>query len=272
MYDIASELAERLNELAEKYHVSSFCDRDPIQIPRHFDTLQDKEIAGFFAALFAWGRREIAIPKTIKLLAIMDNAPYQFIRDASEAERERLNGFVHRTFNDEDIKHLLRFLQDHYAEHTSLESAFCPPALSAPGMEPLALRHTYFRDAVFSRKDTPAHVHKHIGQVPHSAGKRINLFLRWMVRGNANAGAPSEVDMGLWKNISPAELIIPLDVHVLRQAAKFGLVNEKAPPTWNTAAELTKKLRQLNSKDPLIYDFALFGAGENESHSAKEKK
>ena len=248
------KLQQLLNEKAELYNTPAFIKSDPISIPHRFTLKQDIEIAGFFASIFAWGNRTIIINKTTELMRLMDGAPHQFILHHNEKDLKAFLHFKHRTFNTTDLLYFIHFLQHHYSQYASLETAFSQ--WMQPGDETvekgLAGFHRYF----FSLPDAPARTKKHIatpGRGSHC--KRLNMYLRWMVR-NDNKG----VDFGIWQNINPAQLVCPVDVHVARVATRLGLLHAKVL-NWKAALELTAKLRQLDPSDPSKYDFALFGLG-----------
>jgi uncharacterized protein (TIGR02757 family) len=180
----------------------------------------------------------------------MDNSPYAFINDHSPKELQRLKNFKHRTFNEDDLYYFIEFFHQHYSEHNSLEFAFFP-------IHGLDTEHglTHFKKYFFSFEHLKR-TEKHISSpLQKSTCKRLNMFLRWMVR-NDNKG----VDFGLWKNISPSQLICPIDVHVARVAKKLGILKRKQVD-WLAAAELTDALRKLDKNDPVKYDFALFNLG-----------
>lgn len=250
---------EQVKELLEdrylKYNQPDFIPNDPIVIPHLFTRSQDIEIAGFFAAILAWGQRVTIIKKCRELMQRMDNAPYDFIRNHQEADTKVLLGFKHRTFNDTDLLYLVYFLQQYYQNHQSLEAAFTGGGTVTNQKQ----RLTHFYDLVFSLPEAPARTRKHISTPARkSACKRINMYLRWLVRQD-NRG----VDFGLWQQIKPADLICPCDVHVDRVARKLGLISR--PQTdWQTAEELTQHLQQFDPTDPVKYDFALFGLGIEE--------
>ena len=241
-------LKEFLDKKVDFYNQPSFITADPISIPHLFTKKQDIEIAGFFASIFAWGNRTTIINKAKELMHLMDMAPYEFVRSHDEKDLKRLLGFKHRTFNDTDLLYFVEFFKQHYSSHKSLESAFTRHGNTAEKM--LTGFHHYF----FSLEDIPERTRKHIATPErNSTCKRMNMFLRWMVRKDK-----SGVDFGLWKKIKPSQLFIPLDVHVDRTARKIGLIKRKQTD-WQTVVELTEKLRQFDPKDPVKYDYALFG-------------
>lgn len=244
-----------LDRKVEEYNQPSFISADPISIPHRFTKLQDREISGFFAAIFAWGNRRTIINKTTELMQLMDDAPYQFVLQHTDADLKKLLAFKHRTFNSTDLLYCIDFFQHHYTTYTSLEQAFFPGKTITNVEAALNHFHHYF----FSLPDAPERTKKHIAApFKKSTCKRLNMYLRWMVRKD-NKG----VDFGIWNHISPKDLICPIDVHVARVARKVGLI-QRSVTDWQTALELTEYLRQMDPKDPAKYDFALFGLGVTE--------
>lgn len=238
-----------LEQKVNLYNQPRFIENDPICIPHQFSIKQDIEIMGFFASIFAWGQRSTIIKKAKELGDRMDNAPYEFIVNHKDQDLKKLLGFKHRTFNDTDLLYCIEFFRNHYRNSESLEEAFFPQA----GMSVEAgLNH--FHRYFFSLPDAPLRTRKHIPSPDRkSACKRLNMYLRWMVRKD-DAG----VDFGIWNKISPRDLICPLDLHVERAARKVGLLlRDKLD--WQAALELTGNLRNFDPEDPVKYDFALFG-------------
>lgn len=243
-------IKEFLDRKVKEYNRPTFIQDDPIAIPHLFTQKQDIEIAAFFAAVFAWGNRTTIINKSKELMQRMDNSPYSFIKNYLPTHLRNLKGFRHRTFNTDDLYYFLEFLHQHYLKYDSLESAFFPsPGHNAE--QGLILFKSYFF-AFEHLKRTEKHISSPLQK---STCKRLNMFLRWMVRIDDNG-----VDFGLWKNISPSQLICPIDVHVARVAKKLGLLKRKQVD-WLAAVELTDALRQLDKNDPVKYDFALFNLG-----------
>ena len=246
-------LKDFLDRKALEYEQAGFIEQDPVCIPHSFSKKQDIEISGFFAAIFAWGHRTIIINKSRELLGLMDNDPHNFILHHQEEDLKRLLEFRHRTFNATDLLYFVQFLQFHYQQSASLETAFT--RLLNKEDETIESALAGFHDYFFSLPDAPRRTRKHIATPwRNSTCKRLNMFLRWMVRRN------SVVDFGIWKNISPAQLVCPIDVHVARVARRFQLV-ERPGVDWLTALELTGNLRKFDPVDPARYDFALFGLG-----------
>ncbi len=249
--DTILELKPFLDRMVEKYNQLGFIENDPISIPHRFFKKQDIEIAAFFAAILAWGQRKTIINKCSELMQLVDNAPYDFILHHTSKDLKRLSAFKHRTFNSEDLNYFIRFLNHHYQSYDSLEDAFVPANFS--GQIEDALNH--FRTYFFSLEH-PQRTQKHIASPDRkSACKRLNMFLRWMVRIDNNS-----VDFGIWKQLKASRLICPIDVHVCRVSTELGLVNGKQAD-WNMAVQLTEQLRMLDANDPVKYDFALFGYG-----------
>ncbi|HJS55237.1 MAG TPA: TIGR02757 family protein [Chitinophagaceae bacterium] len=252
-------LKDFLDKKVREYNRPEFIKDDPVSVPHSFTKKQDIEIAGFFAAVFAWGNRTTIITKSKELMRRMDNAPFDFIRNPTRKDLENLRGFKHRTFNHDDLYYFLEVLHRHYSDHDTLEKAFLPPSEmnQAAGGE-LTLIH--FKKYFFSLEHLKR-TEKHISSpLQKSTCKRLNMFLRWMVR-NDNQG----VDFGLWKHILPSQLICPIDVHVARVAKKLGLLKRKQID-WFAALELTESLRKLDNSDPVKYDFALFNLGVIEKY------
>jgi uncharacterized protein (TIGR02757 family) len=261
-----------LDAKVAQYNQPGFIENDPISIPHMFTCKQDIEIMGFWAATLSWGQRVTIIKKCKELITLMDGAPYDFIMNHEEVDLKKLLSFKHRTFNDIDTLYFIAFFRYHYEIFESLEDAFLPqppnplkgeqevnpktPPLGSIGAE-AALNH--FRSYFFSLPDYPHRTKKHVSSPSQkSTCKRLNMFLRWMVRQD-NCG----VDFGIWNRISPADLICPLDLHVDRVARKLLLITRKQTD-WQTALELTTRLREFDPADPVKYDFALFGLGIEE--------
>jgi uncharacterized protein (TIGR02757 family) len=250
-----------LDQKVKQYNSIEFIEKDPICIPHLFSKKQDIEIAGFFAAIFAWGNRTTIINKSKELLVRMDNAPYDFCTQHQDKDLKKLLGFVHRTFNDTDLLYCIEFFKQHYTKNESLESAFFTSSISKNNTnqnkeDTIAQALTDFQNYFFSLADAPARTKKHIASpLSGSTCKRLNMFLRWMVRKDKQG-----VDFGIWNNVSPAALIIPIDVHVARVSRVLGIL-QRPQTDWQTAIELTNYCRTLDPKDPVKYDFALFSLG-----------
>lgn len=253
--DVKSFLDRKVIE----FNNPGFIKDDPVCIPHLFTKKQDIEIAGFFAAIFAWGIRKTIINKCKILMQLMDNAPHDFILNHEEKDLKKMLGFCHRTFNDTDLLYFISFFRFHYSQNSSLETAFFnkhTTKVSNNNESVMEASLNHFYDYFFSLEDVPHRTLKHIAAPKkNSACKRLNMYLRWMVRKDKMG-----VDFGIWKTISPALLVCPVDVHVARVARKFGLLHRKQLD-WLAAEELTEKLREYDRNDPVKYDFALFGLG-----------
>ncbi len=252
-----TDIKQLLDDKVLLYNRLDFIDSDPIQIPRRFSRKEDIEIAGFLTATISWGQRKSIINNANRLMDIMDNAPYDFLIENSFssngiADMERLKRFVHRTFNGNDCLFFLESLKNIYTHHGGLETVFTDgyrSTFTAFG----ALQH--FRN-VFLSLPHDTHVRKHLSDVSaNSSAKRLNMFLRWMIREDEN-----EVDFGLWKDIPTSALMLPLDVHTGDVARAYGLLNRKQND-WKAVEEITAVLRSFDAVDPIKYDFALFGIG-----------
>jgi uncharacterized protein (TIGR02757 family) len=245
------EIKDFLDEKASQYNNPAFIETDPVSIPHRFDSKEDIEIAGFLTAVISWGNRQSIIKSASKMMALMENAPYDFVVHHEKHHLDRFNGFVHRTFNSEDLSCFVSALQNIYLRKGGLERIFAEhssevsilPAIHAFKKEFFSIAH-------------PERSEKHISDPEKgSVAKRINMYLRWMVR-NDNRG----VDFGLWKSVSPRILSCPLDVHSGNVARKLGLITRKQNDV-NALRELDKNLRLMDANDPAKYDFALFGLG-----------
>jgi uncharacterized protein (TIGR02757 family) len=251
---VSDQLKEFLDKKVKEYNRPEFIATDPIVVPHRFSKPQDIEIAGFFASIFAWGNRTIIINKTTELLQMMDDAPHQFILHAKGADLKKLLNFKHRTFNTTDLLYFIEFLHFHYSKHPSLETAFSQ--WMQPGDDNIENALAGFHHYFFSLPDAPPRTKKHIATPERgSTCKRLNMFLRWMVRRDDQG-----VDFGIWKTIFPSQLICPIDVHVARVARRFDLITRKQVD-WLTGLELNAHLKRFDPDDPAKYDFALFGLG-----------
>lgn len=249
-----AELVDFLNTKYLEYDKPAFITPDPIAVPHSFTNKQDIEIAGFFAAIFAWGNRTTILNKSRELMQRMDNAPHAFCLSHSDKDLKNLLGFRHRTFNDTDLLYFVSFFHHHYSKHSSLETAFTLNMQAGDVNIENALDGFY--QYFFSLEDVPQRSLKHIACPAKKAScKRLCMYLRWMVRRDAFG-----VDFGIWKNISPSQLVVPLDVHVARVARQFKLLTRPSND-WLAALELTESMKLLDKKDPAKYDFALFALG-----------
>lgn len=245
-----SSLKAFLDEKADQYNHPDFIQTDPIQIPKRFTRKEDIEISAFLVATIAWGNRKSIITSGEKLLEIMEQQPFAFIQEYTERDLQ----FVHRTFNHTDLNAFFEKLRICY-QNGGLETYF-----GTPEMIGVKERIIHFRRQ-FTNDPFPDRTHKHISDPGKgSAAKRINMFLRWMVRNDQKG-----VDFGIWNNISPSELHLPLDVHTGNVARKLGLITRKQND-WTTLEELQKRLIEFDSEDPCKYDFALFGLGAFEQY------
>lgn len=248
------QLKDFLDEQVARYNQPDFIQDDPIAIPHTYKRQEDIEIAGFFAAILAWGQRKVVIKKCRELLCIMDHAPYDFIINHQADDLRPLLNFKHRTFNATDALYFVHFLKHYYQQHGTLETAFLVGLRPKAASVEAGLVH--FHQLFFSLADYPERTRKHIATPARKATcKRLNLFLRWMVRQDDQG-----VDFGLWKQIKPQQLVCPCDVHVARVSRQLGLMQRKNTD-WQAALELTQNLKQLSPEDPVKYDFALFGLG-----------
>ena len=249
-----TDLQAFLDEQVERYNQPNFIENDPISIPHRFQRRQDIEISGFVAAVLAWGQRKTIINKCREFFGYMGNAPYDFVRHHQEVDLKPFLNFKHRTFNATDALYFIEFFRHLYEQHDSLEDVFLIGMNdNSENVEPGLI---HFQQEFFSLPDAPDRTRKHVATPARkSACKRINMFLRWMVRQDDRG-----VDFGLWHRLRPAQLVCPCDVHVDRVARRLGLITRKQTD-WQTALELTERLRQFDPHDPVKYDFALFGLG-----------
>lgn len=251
-----TKLKEFLNQKVEEYNRPGFIPLDPILIPHQYTIKQDIEITAFWTSILAWGQRVTIINKANELFHLMDNAPYDFILNHQEADRKRFEHFKHRTFNYIDTLYFLEFLQHHYSSSDTLEDAF----LLNGKFKDVESSLIHFRNYFFDHPYAPERTKKHIASPARkSTCKRLNMFLRWMVRKDDKG-----VDFGIWSRIKQSELMMPFDVHVERHSRNLGLLKRKQRD-WNTVKELTENLRKFDAADPVKYDFALFGMGVDHS-------
>jgi uncharacterized protein (TIGR02757 family) len=250
------ELKDFLEEKVVQYNHPRFIESDPISIPHLFNSKEDREISGFLAATISWGNRKSIIQNALKLLTWMDNAPYDFVINHTEADLTKIEGVIHRTFNADDLRLFIKSLQNIYVNHGGLESVFAShikdqstqPAISS------------FRKIFFSIPHL-LRTTKHVSDPSNgSSAKRINMYLRWMVRNDRKG-----VDFGIWQSIPPAFLSCPLDIHSGNVARKLGLLSRKQNDS-KAVKELDTNLRLLDPIDPTKYDFALFGLGVFEKY------
>ena len=246
-----SELKAFLDEKADLYNNPNFIESDPVQIPHLFSLKEDVEIAGFLSATIAWGNRKMIIKNSHKMMDLLGNAPYDFVMSHSENDLERLENFVHRTFNGRDFSTFITGLQHIYKNHNGLESVF-----SLHQQKDSLQKSIHEFRKLFFEIEHQSRTKKHISDpLNNSAAKRINMYLRWMVRNDQKG-----VDLGIWKNIPSSALSCPLDVHSGNVARKLEILTRKQND-GKALAELDIALRKFNSEDPVKYDFALFGLG-----------
>lgn len=247
-----TDLQAFLEEKYHQYNCRRFIETDPIQIPKAFEEPEDIEIAAFFTATIAWGQRKTIINNMHELLGRMDYRPYDFIMNAGKPDFEHFSNFKHRTFNGEDCIFFIQSLKNIYQNHRGIRHVFEEAYRNKENIESAL---TTFRN-VFFEIPFPKRTQKHVADISKNASaKRLNMFLRWMVRNDKEG-----IDFGIWKGISPKDLYIPLDVHSGNVARKLGLLTRKQND-WKAVLELTGKLREYDPHDPVKYDFALFGLG-----------
>jgi uncharacterized protein (TIGR02757 family) len=245
------ELKDFLEEKVLQYNTLEFIDSDPVQIPHLFSKKEDIEIAGFLAATISWGNRKSIITNCHKMMGYLQQSPYDFVMNHSDSDLQPLEKFVHRTFNGTDFITFIKGLRHIYSNYNGLEAVF------KKNVEKHSLQKSIHAfKTIFFEIEHLKRTQKHISDpLNKSAAKRINMFLRWMVRKD-NTG----VDLGIWKSISPSQLSCPLDVHSGNVARKLGLLERKQNDA-KALLELDHSLRHFDAKDPVKYDFALFGLG-----------
>jgi uncharacterized protein (TIGR02757 family) len=245
------DIKEFLEQKVSQYNTPEFIESDPVQVPHQFSLKEDKEISGFLSASIAWGNRRMIIRNALKLVSLMGSSPYDFVLNHHESHLDAIDCFVHRTFNAVDARYFICSLRNIYLNHGGLEGIFTrysTPATVFPAIQKF--------NQVFFELPHPERTLRHVSNpAKGSAAKRINMFLRWMVRDDSRG-----VDFGLWKGISTSALSCPLDVHSGNVARKLGLLNRKQND-YMSVFELDSKLRAMDAEDPVKYDFALFGLG-----------
>ncbi|HUW92412.1 MAG TPA: TIGR02757 family protein [Bacteroidales bacterium] len=250
----ASEMKLHLDTLAGRYNNRSFIASDPVSIPHSFTDNSDIEASAFLTATIAWGRRDLILRSAVNLLNMMGNEPYKFITGASEKEIGNLSPFVHRTFNGHDAVSFMQCLRHLYSEFGSMEEVISD-GLRGGGTMREAITHLH---KIFFTVPHESRTERHLSDVSKgSAGKKMNMFLRWMVRKDDKG-----VDFGIWKKVDQSLLFIPLDLHAGNTARRLGLLTRRQND-WKAVEELTALLRKFDPADPVKYDFALFGAGVN---------
>lgn len=248
----SKDLKPFLDEQVERFNTAKFIPTDPISVVHQFTKKQDIEIVGFWVAMLAWGQRVTIINKSNELIQLMGGVPHDFIVNHKEKDRRRFENFKHRTFNYTDTLYFLEFFQHFYKKEDSLEKLFTTGLDKTSDNIESGLIN--FHHKFFSLPDAPQRTRKHVSTPERkSTCKRLNMFLRWMVRKDKNG-----VDFGIWKNINTSQLFLPLDVHVDKVARQLGLIKRKQRD-WQTVLELTEKMKSFDPEDPVKYDYALFG-------------
>ena len=244
-----NDLKSFLDEQVEIYNTKKFIPTDPISVVHKFSKKQDIEIIGFWVAMLAWGQRVTIINKANELIDLMDGSPYDFIVGHKEIDRKRFENFKHRTFNFTDTLYFLEFFQNYYSQNDSLEKLFSKGVSKTSANIEAGLIN--FHNSFFDLPDAPRRTKKHVSTPERkSTCKRLNMFLRWMVRKDR-----SGVDFGIWKKLDSSQLLIPLDVHVDKVARQLGLIKRKQRD-WQTVIELTERMKTFDPKDPVKYDYA----------------
>ncbi|TAF31388.1 MAG: TIGR02757 family protein [Cytophagales bacterium] len=263
MSDISKSTIHLLEQAHDQYNGMDFIEDDPIQIPYLFSDKLSIEISGLIAATLAWGNRKSIIKSAKEWLRIMDNAPAEFVLHHQPQDLKAFSHFKHRTFQPADARYFIRALHRLIQTHKSLEMAFAAGSDSKEVHVENILRR--FHDRFFDDSLAEARTRKHVATPARkSCCKRLNMFLRWMVRQDSRG-----VDLGIWQAIQPAQLICPLDVHVERVARSLGLLRRKQTD-WQAALELTEALRIIDPKDPVRFDFALFGIGLSQKYEKNQ--
>lgn len=251
-----SELKSFLDFKVQQYNTPDFIESDPIQIPHQFSKKEDIEIAGFLTATIAWGNRKSILKNANRLMEMLDQSPYDFVLNYSESDLDHLSGFVHRTFNESDLIYFLKSLRNIYKNHGGIESVFTKN-IEKDSLQPAI--HEFKK--IFFELPHLRRTQKHVSDpFKNSAAKRINMYLRWMVRKDQTG-----VDFGLWENLDASQLSCPLDVHSGNVARKLKLLKRKTNDA-KALNELDSSLRKLDPVDPVKYDFALFGLGVFEKY------
>lgn len=260
----AADLGEHLEAMVERYERPEFIEDDPIRFPHRYDDARDQEIIGLYAALLAWGRRSIVRRKLEELCTRMDDRPYRFVREFDlDRNGDQLRGFVHRTFQPVDALWLTRLLSLALERYGRLEHLFAEGLTEHDDHVGPAIQHFSTRLLELD-PDRPDRLRKHLARPrAGSACKRLNMYLRWMVR-------PGPVDLNLWDSIRPDRLVLPLDVHAAAEARRHGILNRKSTD-WKAALQVTRFCRRLDADDPARYDFALFGRGIDEGTDTETK-
>lgn len=249
------EVKEYLDALCLKYNCAEFIDQDPVSVPHRYTRPEDVEIAGFLAATIAWGRRPLIVRNAMRMMELMDDAPYQYVTQSAASDWTTLMPFVHRTFNGGDFVYFVRALQYIYLSQGGLGGFF---RASYRRHETLRAVLSEFWQLFFSPELEPRSAHtRHLSSVDKGAAcKRLNMYLKWMVRSDRNG-----VDFGLWNDAIPSSaLYLPLDVHTANTSRALGLLGRRQND-WRAVEEITSVLRDFDAADPVRYDYALFCAG-----------
>ena len=229
-------------------NLDEFLEKDPVNIPSRFSKKEDKEIAGFLTAIIAWGQRKSIINNANKLMGLMDEAPHDFIVNHQESDLKRMNGFVHRTFNDSDLLYFLHRLQKIYKEEGGLEEFMLGNYNGDLGFTLSQFKKNFFAEEHLQRSE------KHLADpLKKSTAKRLLMYLRWNVRNDL-------ADFGIWKKIKASDLLPPIDVHSAKTARELGLL-ERKQNDWNAVIELANNLKAIDENDPVKYDYVLYGVG-----------
>jgi len=245
-------LFEFLESKYREFHRIDFVTNDPIKIPHQFKKKEDIEISAFITAILAWGLRKTIINKASQLMDIMDHAPHDFVLHHTKRDLKKCMQFKHRTFNADDLLYFIPALKNLYLNHGGLEGAFYQQTKLTMAERISRFKHLFFELDHLKRSE------KHLANPQKgSTAKRINMFLRWMVRTNEG-----NVDFGLWTKINANELMLPLDVHTARVSRNLGLLKRKQND-WHAVEEVSNRLKEFDANDPIKYDFALFGLGVN---------
>lgn len=247
-----NELKDLLERLHDKYNNADFIECDPISVPHRFSSREDIEISGFLASTIAWGNRKAIVKSACRMMEFMDNQPYDFTINASQSELNKLRTYVHRTFNGDDMVSFVVALRRLYTQYGGVGRFFEQQWSETGDMREVLSR---FREEFFLIDHHP-HCCKHVSSIDKGAAcKRLNMYLRWMVRRDDHG-----VDFGLWQGIPMSALYLPLDVHSGNMGRALGLL-ERRQSDWKAVEQITQALRKFDPTDPVRYDFSLFGAG-----------
>lgn len=242
-----------LNKLVEKYENKTFIESDPIQIPHRYKDKKDIEIVAFISALFAYGSRKVFIPKLDELFSKMGEKPLEYIKNG---EFSNLINFNYRFAKENDVIEILKILSKLYNSNETIQTLFrygYEQKSDIKGMLQVVTDYFYLNST-----DNVGEGFYFMLANPKNNGamKRLNMFLRWLVR-------KPPVDFGLWDFIPTSELLIPLDTHVAKISREMNLLTRKSND-FKAVLELTDKLKQFDANDPTKYDFAIYAKGINE--------